>query len=50
MPVIVQGDKDKIKSFEISVIRNLVLAVLVILRFSLALDCSLKKLILKANL
>ena len=36
MPVIGQGDKDKIISFEISIIRNLVLAVLVILRFELA--------------
>ena len=43
MPVIVQGDKDKIISLEISIIRNLILAVLVILRFGLALVCSSKR-------
>ena len=43
MPVIGQGDKDKKISFEISMIRYLVLAILVILRFGLALDVLLRE-------
>ena len=50
MPVIGQGDKDKIISVEISIIRNLVLAVLVILKIGLGFRLFSKEIILKTSL